>query len=205
MKTFTQYLVESEKTFDYRIKIVGDLPGNFVKEFSTRLKKFDPVKITPVKSTPILARPRDFEAFPNQAVSMMDVTFRYPAIPPQIQQIAQLLGLDPDRVVINELHYCDGMDRELMGIAEQGDPLLNTPYPADTQQQRDLKKDYAAVGPDKQVVRNSAEDAVFTVAGGATPPAKTTNDLPMGVKSPMSTVKRPPRPATGFSSQGRQK
>ena len=204
MKTFAQYLTESERTFDYRIKIVGDLPGDFVKEFKTRLKKFDPVEIGEVKSTPILSQPRDFPAFNNEAVNMMDVVFRYPAIPPQIQQIAQLLGLDPDRICINELHWAEGMDRELMGIEEQGDPLLNTPYPADTKQQRDLKKDYAAVGPDKQVVRNSAEDAVFTVAGGATPPAKTTNDLPMGVKSPMSTVKRPPRPATGFSSQGRQ-
>ena len=204
MKTFAQYLTESERTFDYRIKIVGDLPGDFVKEFKTRLKKFDPVEIGEVKSTPILSQPKDFPAFNNEAVNMMDVVFRYPAIPPQIQQIAQLLGLDPDRICINELHWAEGMDRELMGIEEQGDPLLNTPYPADTKQQRDLKKDYAAVGPDKQVVRNSAEDAVFTVAGGATPPAKTTNDLPMGVKSPMSTVKRPPRPATGFSSQGRQ-
>ena len=198
MKTFAHYLTESERTFDYRIKIVGDLPGDFVKEFKTRLKKFDPVDISEVKRTPILANPRDFEAFPNQAVNMLDVTFRYPAIPPQIQQIAQLLGLDPDRIVINELHYAEGMDRELLGIAEQGDPLLNTDYPPDTKQQRDLKKDYSAVGQDKQVVRNSAQDAVFTVAGGATPPARTTNDLPMGVKSPMSTVKRSPRPATGF-------
>ncbi len=198
MKTFAHYLTESEKTFDYRIKIVGDLPGDFVKEFKTRLKKFDPVEISEVKRTPILASPRGFEAFPNEAVNMMDVVFRYPAIPPQIQQIAQLLGLDPDRICVNELHWAEGMDRELMGIEEQGDPLLNTAYPPDTKEQKDLKKDYSAVGRDKQVVRNSAEDAVWTVAGGKTPPAETTNDLPMGVKSPMSTVKRPPRPATGF-------
>ena len=198
MKTFAHYLTESERTFDYRIKIVGDLPGDFVKEFKTRLKKFDPVEISEVKRTPILASPRGFEAFPNEAVNMMDVVFRYPAIPPQIQQIAQLLGLDPDRICINELHWAEGMDRELMGIEEQGDPLLNTAYPPDTKEQKDLIKDYSAVGRDKQVVRNSAEDAVWTVAGGRTPPAETTNDLPMGVKSPMSTVKRPPRPATGF-------
>ena len=198
MKTFAHYLTESEKTFDYRIKIVGDLPGDFVKEFKTRLKKFDPVEISEVKRTPILASPRGFEAFPNQAVNMMDVVFRYPAIPPQIQQIAQLLGLDPDRICINELHWAEGMDRELMGIDDEGSPLLNTPYPPDTKEQKDLIKDYSAVGKDKQVVRNSAEDAVWTVAGGRTPPAETTNDLPMGVKSPMSTVKRPPRPATGF-------
>jgi hypothetical protein len=202
MKTFAHYLTESERTFEYRIKIVGDLPGDFVKEFKTRLKKFDPVEISEVKRTPILAGPRGFEAFPNQAVNMMDVVFRYPAIPPQIQQIAQLLGLDPDRICINELHWAEGMDRELLGIEEQGDPLLNTPYPPDTKEQKDLKKDYSAVGRDKQVVRNSAEDATWTVAGGKTPPAETTNDLPMGVKSPMSTVKRPPRPATGFRKQG---
>ena len=198
MKTFAQYLTESEKTFDYRIKIVGDLPGDFVKEFKVRLKKFDPVSIGEVKTTPILAKPKDFPAFNNQAVNMMDVVFRYPAIPPQIQQIAQLLGLDPDRISINETHWAEGMDAELMGIEDQGSPVLLSDYPADTKEQRDLIKDYSAVGKDKQVVRNSAEDAVWTVAGGKTPPAETTNDLPMGVKSPMSTVKRPPRPATGF-------
>jgi len=51
-------------------------------------------------------------------------------------------------------------------------------------------------------VRNSAEDATWTVAGGKTPPAETTNDLPQGVKSPMTAVKRPPRPAVGFRTQG---
>jgi hypothetical protein len=85
-----------------------------------------------------------------------------------------------------------------MGIETQGDPLLNTPYPANTKEQNDLKKDYSAVGADKEVVKNSAAEATWTVAGGRTPPAETTNDLPMGVKSPMTTVKRPPRPATGF-------
>jgi len=202
MKTFAQYLTESEKTFDYRIKIVGDLPGDFVKEFKVRLKKFDPVSISDVKTTPILAKPKDFPAFNNEAVNMMDVVFRYPAIPPQIQQIAQLLGLDPDRISINGTHWTEGMDQELMGIADQGSPVLLSDYPADSKEQKELIKDYSAVGKDKQVVRNSAADAVWTVAGGRTPPAETTNDLPMGVKSPMSTVKRPPRPATGFRKQG---
>jgi hypothetical protein len=84
-----------------------------------------------------------------------------------------------------------------LGIEQQKD-VLTTPYPENTKQQQDLKKDYAAVGMDKQVVKNSAKDAQWTVAGGKTPAAETTNDLPMGVTSPMSTVKRPPRPETGF-------
>lgn len=198
MKKLSQYLAESEKTFDYRIKIVGDVPADFVRAFKEKLKKFDPVRISDAKTTPILARPTDFPAHTNQRVTILDCTFRYPAIPPQIAQFAAMLGLDQDRISINDLHWAQGMDQELAGIEDQSQDLLNTPYPADTKEQRDLKQDYSAVGVDKQVVKNSAAEATWTVAGGRTPPAETTNDLPMGVKSPMSTMKRPPRPATGF-------
>ena len=198
MKTLAQYLTESTKTFDYRIKIVGDVPPGFVSAFKDRLKKFDPVKVGEIKKTPVMSKPVDFPAFSNETVSMMDVTFRYPATPPQVEQMAELLGLNADRICMVQRDYDDGMDRELLGIETQSQDLLNTPYPANSREQNDLKKDYAAVGADKEVVKNSAADATWTVAGGRTPPAETTNDLPQGVKSPMTTIKRPPKPATGF-------
>jgi len=198
MKKFAQYLAESEKTFDYRIKIVGDLPAGFVKEFKDKLKKFDPKSIGDVKTTPIQSQPEGFAGHINQPVNIMDVSFRYPATPPQIQQMVRLLGMDEDRVAINERHWAEGMDQELLGISEQGQDLLNTPYPAPDAEQRALKKDYAADAHEKQVVKNSAAEAHWTVAGGETPPAKTTNDLPQGIKSPMSTIKRPPKPQIGF-------
>lgn len=202
MKTLHDYLAESASTHDYRIKIVGDVPADFMRQFRDQLKKFDPAKMGEVKTTPVMSQPQDFPAYPNQSVSMIDVSFRYPATDPQIRQMAGLLGLEQDRICITQRDYAEGMDRELLGIAEQKDLLTDTAYPADSAQQRELKKDYAAVGRDKAVVKNSAQDAVWTVAGGRTPPAKTTDDLPMGVKSPMTTVKRPPRPGTGFSTQG---
>ena len=197
MKNFAQYLTESTKTFDYRIKIVGDIPNQFMQQFRDRLKKFDPVQIGDSKKTPILSAHQDFPGFPNESVTMMDVTFRYPATPPQIKQAAELLGLEPDRICMVQRDFDEAMDRELLGIEDQKD-LLTTPYPANSKEQNDLKKDYAAVGADKQVVKNSAADAAWTVAGGRTPPAETTNDLPMGVRSPMTNVKRPAKPATGF-------
>ena len=198
MKTLTQYLAESNQVHDYRIKIVGDVPAEFVSRFRDSLKRFDPVTVSDVKSTPVMSQPVDFPAFPNQSVKIMDVSFRYPATQPQIAQMAKLLGLDEDRICVSQRDYANGMDRELLGISQQKDLLTDTNYPADSKEQRDLKRDYAAVGKDKEVVRNSAADATWTVAGGKTPPAETTNDLPQGVRSPMSTIKRPPRPATGF-------
>jgi hypothetical protein len=203
MKTFRDYIVESTKIHDYRIRIVGDVPTGFVSAMRDQLRRFDPVELSDVKTTPVLSQNPDFPAYPNQRVNIMDAKFRYPITPPQIQQMAKLLGLDVDRICITQRDYAEGMDQELLGIAQQKDLLTNTDYPKDTPQQRDLKRDYAAVGQDKAVVKNSAEDATWTVAGGKTKPAETTNDLPQGVRSPMTAVKRPPRPAVGFKTQGR--
>jgi hypothetical protein len=201
MKSFKSYLTENQKTHSYRIKICGDLPDGFLSAFKAALKKFDPESMGEVKKTPVMSRPQDFPAFPNESVSLMDVSFRYPANFQQVQEMAKLLGLDVDRICMVQRDHDEAMDRELMGIADQKD-LLTSAYPSDNAEQKAAKKDYAAVGADKQVVKNSAADAAFVVAGGKTPPAETTNDLPMGIKSPMTTIKRPPRPETGFRKQG---
>ena len=202
MKTFSQYLTESEKTFDYRIKICGDINAELLKMFREKLKKFDPVKISDAKTTPVQARPADFPGETNQRVTMIDGSFRYPATPPQIQQMAELCGITADHVCVNNLQWSEGMDTELLGIAEENAAtILGKEYPADSAEQKQLKKEYA--DGNQQVVRNSDEKAQWTVAGGKTPPAETTNDLPQGVKRPMSRIKRPPRPATGFKSQGK--
>ena len=201
MKTFAQYLVESEKTFDYRIKIVGDVSPEFLKQFKDQLKKFEPASIGEVKTTPIVAQPQGFPGYPNHAVNMIDVSFKYPATPPQIEQVVELLGLSADRISMNTIKWQEGMDKELLGIADQKD-LLTSEYPPTDAEQKRIKKDYAAAAQDKEVVKNSASQARFTVAGGKTPPAKTTNDLPQGIKSPMSNVKRPAKPATGKQPQG---
>jgi hypothetical protein len=132
----------------------------------------------------------------------MDCEFRYPAIEPQIQQIAQLLGLDPNRIRLLTTPYEDSMADEKEKIADQNKDLLaDTDYPAPDAEQKALSADYSAPY-DHHAVLKTAYRSEFTVAGGKTPPAKTTNDLPMGTSSPMTKVKRPPRPATGANPRG---
>jgi hypothetical protein len=202
MKNFQEYLAESQRTYNYRIKIVGDVAPDFVKMLEEKLKQFDPVKISAVKKTPIQAKPADFPAAANESVASMDVEFRYPAIEPQIQQLAQLLGLNPNRIRLLTTAYEDSMAEEKDKIEEQNKDLLtDTDYPAPDAEQRALKKDYSA-DPYQHAVLKNAYRSEFTVAGGKTPPAETTNDLPMGTTSPMTRVKRPPRPATGANPKG---
>jgi hypothetical protein len=202
MKKFQEYLAESQKTYNYRIKIVGDVEPGMVKALEEKLKQFDPVKVSAVKKTPIQLKPANFPAHANESVSSMDCEFRYPAIEPQIQQIAQLLGLDPNRIRMLTTTYEDSMMDEKEKVDEENKDLLtDTDYPAPDAEQQALSKDYSAAPHDHAVLKN-AYRSEFTVAGGKTPPAKTTNDLPMGTSSPMTKVKRPPRPATGANPRG---
>jgi len=202
MKPFAKYLTESEKTYNYRIKMVGDVPSMFVKELEGKLAQFDVVKISKIKTAPVRKEIPDFPAFPNQPMSIVDVEFRYPAIEPQIKQLAQLLGMDPNRIVMSTVPYEESMNDESRKIGDQNRDLLDKPdYPAPDAEQRALSKDYAT-GPYDHAVLKNAYRSNFTIAGKKTPPAKTTNDLPMGVKSPMTTIKRPPKPATGAQPRG---
>ena len=202
MKPFAKYLTESEKTYNYRIKMVGDVPSTFVKELEGKLAQFDVVKISKIKTAPVRKEIPDFPAFPNQPMSIVDVEFRYPAIEPQIKQLAQLLGMDPNRIVMNTVPYEDSMNDESRKIGDQNKDLLDKPdYPAPDAEQRALSKDYAT-GPYDHAVLKNAYRSNFTIAGNKTPPAKTTNELPMGVKSPMTNIKRPPKPATGANPRG---
>ena len=202
MKPFAKYLAESEKTYSYRIKIVGDVPAGFVKELEKKCSQFDVVRMGNIKTTPVRKHIPDFPAFPNQSLNIVDVEFRYPAIEPQIKQLAQLLDLDPNRIVMNTVAYEDSLNDENKKIEDDNQDLLkDTDLPAPDQMQKNLKKDYSAEPHDHVVLKN-AYRSDFTVAGGKTPPAKTTNDLPQGTKSPISNIKRPAKPATGAQPRG---
>jgi hypothetical protein len=202
MKPFAHYLAESERTYDYRIKICGKVSSEEIRGLKQKLDQFDPVKIGSEKSTPVQKILTDFPNFKNDSVTMFDVSFKYPAIEPQIKQLAQLLGIDPNRVVMQTQAHVDGLIKEIDQVEEQNKDLLtDTDYPAPDAEQKALSKDYSTGPYDHEVLKN-AYRSNFTIAGGKTQPAKTTNDIPQGVKSPMTTIKRPPKPATGANPRG---
>ena len=202
MKKFAQYLAESERTYDYRIKLLGKPSAELIRDLKQKLDQFDPVSMGDIKTTPIQKVLTDFPNNPNDSVSMFDVSFKYPAIEPQIKQLAQLMGFDPNHIVMQTTPHVEGLVQEYEQIDEQNKDLLgDTDYPAPDAEQRALKKDYAT-GPYDHAVLKNAYRTNFTVAGGKTPPAKTTNDIAQGNTSPMTKINRPPKPATGANPRG---
>ena len=202
MKNFAHYLAESERVYNYRIKLLGKPPGDLVAQLKKKLDQFDPVKMGDPKTTPIQVIPTDFPNNKNDSVTMFDVSFKYPAIEPQIKQLAQLLGFNPNSITLQTQAYDDSIAKEIADITAQNTDLIaDTDYPAPDAEQRALSQDYSA-NPYQHAVLKNEYRSDFTVAGGKTPPAKTTNDIPTQDKSPFNNIKRQPRPATGAQPRG---
>ena len=177
MKSFAQYLIETRQTFDYRIKILGDCEPELINALEEKLQQFDVVKMTEPKKTPIQKVLADFPDAENDSCTFMDVTFNYPATPPQVTQIAELLGINPNHIIMQQLDYANSVDEEVKGYAEQPNPVLGTEEGEEPESSESKKaSEYYAADPYKREVVGNEYSSDFTIAGGKTPPAKLARD-----------------------------
>ena len=207
MKSLKQYIVESVHTYNYTIKIAGDVDKNFIDLFKYNLKKFDPVKIGEPTSTPIQKDPYGFPNLSNQSVTIIKAEFRYPATEPMIQQIAQLLGYQVDMVRVVSSDFDNSINSEAEGYANEmsHNPLLLHPELEEQPGAKEANKNYS----DSYLssIQKQAKDSKIDIpyAGTKTPDAfdpfkPYLDDKKLGDKSPMTNIKRPAKPKTGATA-----
>jgi hypothetical protein len=165
------------------------------------------VKISDPVTTPIQKSPYGFPNLANQSVNIIKAEFRYPATEPMIQQIAQLLGYNVNMVRVIDSRFDDSINSESEGYANEmsHNPLLLHPELEEQPGAKEANKNYSDsyLSSIKQQSEGSKIDIPYE--GAKTPDAfdpfkpYLDND-PRGMKSPMSTIKRPPKPATGASA-----
>lgn len=103
MSTFTQYLTESAKQYDYKIKVAGELDKDFANKLETALGKFDVAKLSAGKSYPIQETPLDFPQFKNVEVTIFDATTNYPAsVFEMTEYLANYLNLGRNQIVVRK-------------------------------------------------------------------------------------------------------
>ena len=86
MSTFTKYLTEAAKSYDYKIKVAGQISDDFGTRMETCLQKFEVAKMSAGKKTPIQSVPLDFPALSNESVTIFDVTTNYPTSAREMQE-----------------------------------------------------------------------------------------------------------------------
>ena len=103
MSTFATYLTESTKTYEYKVKIAGDIDKDFATRMETCLQKFEVAKMSAGKKTPIQSLPLDFPALSNESVTIFDVTTGYPSAVREMQEyLADYMRISPACVVVRK-------------------------------------------------------------------------------------------------------
>ena len=206
MKSLKTYITESLKSYKYTIKIAGDVDKNFIDMFKYNLNKFDPIRISDPTKTPIQKDPYGFPNLNNQSVTIIKADFRYPATEPMIQQIAQLLGYNVNMVRVITTDFDDSINSEAEGYANEmkDSPVLTHEEMGEQPGAKEANKAYgdSYLSSIKDQMKGSTIDIPY--AGQKTPNAfdpfkPYLDDKKLGDKSPMSTITRPAKPATGAS------
>jgi hypothetical protein len=101
MKSFEQYLTESKKTYEFKIKVAGDLSEDFSSKLKTAMDKFSVVKLSNGKRTPVQEVPLDFPNLKNLNVTVFDLEVTYPTTPQVLEAyLSQCCGVNSGYVVV---------------------------------------------------------------------------------------------------------
>ena len=77
-KTFKDYLMESKKTYPFKVKIAGEVTNEQEDCLKSLLAKYQVVEFKKSSKTPVQALPLDFPRLNNVEVNIWDVTLDYP-------------------------------------------------------------------------------------------------------------------------------
>ena len=103
MSTFKDYLTESTKSYDYKIKIAGEPKDIDKNALESALQKFDLASMSAGKSTPIMTLPLDFPRLSNESVTIFDVTTNYPESPRVMHEyLSDILRIPATHIVVRK-------------------------------------------------------------------------------------------------------
>jgi hypothetical protein len=104
MKSFKDYLTESKRVYEFKVKIAGDHVPDAAAQIKASLAEFHVAKVSAPRSTPIQERQTEFPEHRNTQMTVYDVTTDYPATSLQLRdRIATGLGITHNHVKVKSL------------------------------------------------------------------------------------------------------
>lgn len=136
MKSFKEYLTESKKVYEFKIKIAHDVEGASAK-IKQALDKFKVESCSSGKRAPIQETVADFPEHKNVSVTVFDVTTAYPANSVQVRAaVAEALGLTETCVKVRNLKEQEECDINHANDEKSGEALLGKDYETNTEGQK---------------------------------------------------------------------
>jgi hypothetical protein len=191
MSTFIEYLVETVKTYEFKIKIAGKLDSGFAKSIKETLSKYDCASVSKGRRLPIQESPLDFPALKNSEVTIFDVVCRYPATPQVITEfLSDTLKINKGSIVVRttqeDLNF-EANAEAFARVGTKGESLLNKPYEDDKKKDNQLSflKDLGKVSHKGEQYKGVNDSILAKSAPNGTQSQKDDN---IGTTSPIGSL-----------------
>lgn len=189
MKNFLDHLVEVQKTYEFRIKVANIDPTESMDRLESALNAYGLESLSKPKRLPIKNGDVDFPSAKNLELFLMDAVLSYPVNDQQLRAIiAERAGYPAGSVVVVPKNHPEEIWRwNEDGSSEiheyvKGEAVLDKPL-EEVKGGKEAGKTYSEAGS----LLKELNKAKVEIAGGETPAAKTTNDLPTGDASPVGS------------------
>jgi len=193
MKTFKEYLSESKKFYDFKIKIAGEFAGE--EKLKQMLERFVVSSFKKSGTSPIQSLPLDFPKIRNCQVTVYEVALEYPTTSYELHEyISAGIEKGPDYVVVRkpgeptEAYQAQQDKRE--GALLQ-DPNYTEVEKIDTKSYYGTEYNSSLVktlNDDLKAMRKERGEVIPSSADG-----KTTNEVPQNNTSPIQETDYDPR------------
>ena len=113
MKSLKSYLIESEQTYKFRIKMAHECSDERMEALETALEKYELKSLSKPKKTPIQEHPMDFQTLNNAEVFIMDAEVNYPVTAHQLYEyLSQTVGVPASHLVVINSDHPEEIARE---------------------------------------------------------------------------------------------
>lgn len=101
MKSLKDILIESKKTYPFKIGVAGELPEGFNDRLRMALEKFTVDSLSSSKKTPIQEHPLDFPKLENMEVTYWNAELKYPTTEDILKEyLGSVCSVDVSHIVV---------------------------------------------------------------------------------------------------------
>jgi hypothetical protein len=193
LKPFQKYFYETSKVYEFKVKIANfELTSEVMESIKNAIDAYQIESISKPRRLPI----QEHTVFGNLGpceCEVIDIAVRYPTIAEQIRQlIISRARVNADHVyVYTQDQYLNEEDLDAKIVSQGADgPIISNPELQDEPGAQELVGDKRISSFMKEL--NDAKhrlNTVYEVAGGETPAAKTTNEIPQATVTPVNKQK----------------
>ena len=199
MSLLKQYISESVKTYNFIVKIAGELKEDLVEKMNVALKKYDCDGVGKGKRTPIQETPLDFPEMKNTHVTIFDVSCRYPVTSHVLTHyLSEKLSMSASCIRVRNPSEEAEVELNSLAIGRVGqkskEALLNQPYENSNNQDTVGDKRNMVFLKELDKVKNEGEEYKGVndqLLAKKSPKEKLTVDVKIGTTSPIGSKSIP--------------